>query len=87
MTRAPAPRAIPVGAKTPPWPLPALLGASGWMPWPFKGISGLLKGHLSAAVRRKEVLKLSGPPPVTSVWMRGRAGEASFWVVAGVRAL
>ena len=46
VTGAPAPRAIPVGAKTPPRPLPALLGASGWTPRPFKGISGLLKCHL-----------------------------------------
>lgn len=62
VTRAPAPRAIPVGAKTPPWPLPALLGAGGWTPRPFKGISGLLKCYLSAALRRKEVLRLSGGP-------------------------
>lgn len=41
VTRAPAPRAIPVGAKTPPWPLPALLGAGGWT-----GRPGLLRASL-----------------------------------------
>ena len=53
VTRAPAPRAIPVGAKTPPWPLPALLGAGGWTPRPFKGISGLLKCYLLLSGGRK----------------------------------